>query len=42
VQATRAVARFPSARLHWFEHSGHFPLWDEPVETVKLIAEVCG
>ncbi len=42
VQAGRAIERFPSARLHWFEHSGHFPLWDEPRETVKLIAEVCG
>jgi pimeloyl-ACP methyl ester carboxylesterase len=42
VQARRAAARFPSARLHWFEHSGHFPLWDEPAETVKLIGEVCG
>ncbi|UUR07874.1 alpha/beta fold hydrolase [Sphingomonas glaciei] len=42
VQAGRAAKRFPSAKLHWFEHSGHFPLWDEPRETVKLIAEVCG
>lgn len=42
VQAKRAASRFPGARLHWFEHSGHFPLWDEPRETVKLIAEVCG
>lgn len=41
-QAERAAKRFPSARLHWFEHSGHFPLWDEPAETVKLIADVCG
>jgi pimeloyl-ACP methyl ester carboxylesterase len=41
-QAKRAAERFPSARLHWFEHSGHFPLWDEPAETVKLIGEVCG
>lgn len=42
VQARRAAARFPSARLHWFEHSGHFPMWDEPAETVRLVAEVCG
>lgn len=42
VQARRAAARFPSARLHWFEHSGHFPMWDEPKEMVKLVAEVCG
>jgi pimeloyl-ACP methyl ester carboxylesterase len=36
-QATRALAAFPQARLHWFEHSGHFPLWDEPEATVALI-----
>ncbi len=36
-QAARALAAFPSARLHWFEHSGHFPHWDEPEATVKLI-----
>ncbi|GAA4021991.1 alpha/beta hydrolase [Sphingomonas swuensis] len=42
VQAKRATKRFPGARLHWFEHSGHFPLWDEPRETVRLIADTCG
>ena len=42
VQARRAAERFPGARLHWFEHSGHFPLWDEPAETVKLIGNTCG
>lgn len=42
VQAKRAVERFPGARLHWFEKSGHFPLWDEPGEVVRLVAEVCG
>jgi pimeloyl-ACP methyl ester carboxylesterase len=36
-QANRAMAAFPSARLHWFEHSGHFPHWDEPEATAKLI-----
>lgn len=36
-QAERAQAAFPSARLHWFEHSGHFPMWDEPAETAALI-----
>ncbi len=36
-QAARATAAFPSARLHWFEHSGHFPMWDEPDEAVRLI-----
>lgn len=38
-QAARAIARFPDARLHWFERSGHFPMWDEPVETVRLILQ---
>lgn len=36
-QAARAVAAFPGARLHWFENSGHFPMWDEPGRTVELI-----
>jgi pimeloyl-ACP methyl ester carboxylesterase len=38
-QATRALAAFPSATLHWFEHSGHFPMWDMPRETTALILE---
>lgn len=38
-QAARAIARFPDARLHWFERSGHFPMWDEPEETVRLILQ---
>lgn len=42
IQAERAVAAFPSAKLHWFEHSGHFPLWDEPEETIRLILETVG
>lgn len=36
-QADRAMAAFPSATLHWFERSGHFPMWDQPEETVRLI-----
>ena len=36
-QAKRAMAAFPAATLHWFEHSGHFPHWEEPEETAKLI-----
>lgn len=36
-QAKRAVTLFPDARLHWFEHCGHFPQWDVPRETVRLI-----
>ena len=36
-QAARALEQFPEATLHWFDRSGHFPMWDEPEETVKLI-----
>ena len=36
-QARRALALFPDAHLHWFEHSGHFPHWDVPEETTRLI-----
>jgi len=36
-QAARARAAFPSADLHWFETSGHFPAWDRPDETVAII-----
>lgn len=36
-QAARAKAAFPSADLHWFESSGHFPMWDQPDETVAVI-----
>ncbi|UYY57139.1 alpha/beta fold hydrolase [Sphingomonas sp. S2-65] len=36
-QAARAKAAFPSASLHWFASSGHFPMWDMPEETVATI-----
>jgi pimeloyl-ACP methyl ester carboxylesterase len=36
-QAARAKAAFPSAELHWFLPSGHFPAWDMPDETVAVI-----
>ncbi len=36
-QAARALAAFPSAKLHWFDDCGHFPMWDQPKETVDLI-----
>lgn len=36
-QAARAKVAFPSADLHWFESSGHFPMWDQPDETVEVI-----
>lgn len=38
-QAATALARFPDAELHWFEHSGHFPMWDRPDETVGLVLD---
>ena len=39
IQAHRAAAAFPSARLHWFERSGHYSWWDEPEAVARLIAE---
>jgi pimeloyl-ACP methyl ester carboxylesterase len=36
-QAARAKSAFPSAELHWFEDSGHFPMWDMPEETAAVI-----
>lgn len=41
-QATRAVAAFPGARLHWFNASGHFPMLDEPAAAGRLIRESLG
>ncbi|WP_346620513.1 alpha/beta fold hydrolase [Blastococcus montanus] len=38
-QASRAAAAFPDAELYWFEGSGHFPQWDRPEETVRLVLE---
>ncbi len=38
-QAARALEAFPQARLHWFEESGHFPMWDEPEAAAALILE---
>ena len=37
-----AQAAFPAARLHWFEHCGHFPHWDQPDDTVRVILETVG
>ena len=36
-QADRALKRFPDATVHWFDRCGHFPQWDAPEETVRLI-----
>ncbi len=41
-QARRAAALFPDARLHWFAHSGHFPVWDVPQDTARLILDNTG
>jgi pimeloyl-ACP methyl ester carboxylesterase len=41
-QAKRAQAAFPDARLHWFPDCGHFPQWDQPDDTVRLILETAG
>ena len=38
-QAARAAARFPDARLHWLDDCGHFPHWDQPAATTRLILE---
>ena len=38
-QADRAIKAFPEATMHWFEHSGHFPMWDRPEETVRVILD---
>jgi pimeloyl-ACP methyl ester carboxylesterase len=42
VQAARAQAAFPGARLHWFDRSGHFPMWDQPDEALALILDATG
>ena len=38
-QADRAIKAFPEATIHWFELSGHFPMWDQPEETVRVILD---
>lgn len=41
-QAQRAQRLFPDATLHWFNHCGHFPHWDQPAQTVDLIRQTQG
>jgi pimeloyl-ACP methyl ester carboxylesterase len=36
-QAERARAAFGGAPIAWFEHSGHFPMWEEPDAAADLI-----
>ena len=38
-QAARAAEAFPDAELHWFRRCGHFPQWDAPEETVRLVLD---
>ena len=41
-QAARAITAFPSATLHWFDGSGHFPAWDRPAQTTRFILDHTG
>ena len=36
-QSAAATERFPDAQLHLFDSCGHFPMWDQPEETVRLV-----
>lgn len=36
-QAARAQERFPDAGLVWFGRCGHFPHWDRPDATARVI-----
>lgn len=36
-QAKRALELFPDASLYWFDRCGHFPHWDAPQESTRLI-----
>jgi pimeloyl-ACP methyl ester carboxylesterase len=41
-QAARAHGLFPTAHLHWFERCGHYPMWDQPEQTVRLVLQRTG
>ena len=41
-EADAAMRAFPDASLHWFSDCGHFPHWDQPEETVRLILNATG
>ena len=36
-QAARAQEAFPHASIHWFDRCGHFPMWDQPAQTVEVV-----
>jgi pimeloyl-ACP methyl ester carboxylesterase len=38
-QARTATERFPGAHLHMFDKCGHFPHWDQPEQTARLILD---
>lgn len=38
-QARRAQEAFAGSRLVWFNHSGHFPMWDEPAKAAAVMLE---
>jgi pimeloyl-ACP methyl ester carboxylesterase len=38
-QAPRAQAAFPDADLTWIEKCGHFPHWDQPEQTARLLLD---
>lgn len=39
VQANRARAAFPGADFHWFDHSGHYLIWDEPEHALQIVRQ---
>jgi pimeloyl-ACP methyl ester carboxylesterase len=41
-QARRAAELFPGARVEWLDRSGHFPHWDRPAATIRLILAATG
>ncbi len=42
VQAPRALAAFPGARLEWVDRAGHYIHWDQPMEVARLLRAHCG
>lgn len=38
-QAKRAKAAFPGADFHWFDHSGHYLIWDEPERALDIMRQ---
>ena len=41
-QALRAQQAFPGSKLVWFDHSGHYPMLDEPEATSAVILQATG